>query len=89
MPSTYATDGKIADFKARSLTPEFKLGTVAIGDQDTAWIYVVADVAVNAAQAPVMSAAFHLTAATGGTMTADTAFAIGEYGWVRKTAALV
>lgn len=89
MASTFATDGKVVNFKARSTKPEFKLGTVAIANDDAVWIYVQADVAVNAAQAPVMSAAWHLTAATGGAFTADTAFAANEYGWIRKTAALV
>ena len=89
MPSTFATDGKIVNFKYRTAKPEYKLGTVAIGDQDSAWVYVQADVSVNAAQAPVMSEGFHLTEATGGTFTADAAFAINEFGWVRKTAALV
>ena len=88
MPSTYATDGTIANFTYRTTAPEYKLGSVVIGDENTAWVYVVADVAVAAAGAPVVSATFHLTAATGGTYTADTAFAADEYGWVRKTAVL-
>lgn len=86
MASTYATDGTVVNFKNRTTTPEYDLGTVVIGNENTAWIYVVADVAVAAAAAPVMSAAFHLTAGTGGTIyTADTAFAANEYGWIRKT----
>ena len=70
----------------RTPTKEFVLGTSALDDQNRTWVYVQADVAVNAAQVPVMSAAFHLTAATAGAYTADTAFAVGEFGWVRKTA---
>jgi hypothetical protein len=85
MASTFATDSKAGiGFANRTLTPEFKLGTVVIGDENTAWIYVVADAAVAAAVAVAsVSPTFHLTAA-GGTFTADTAFAINEYGWVRK-----
>lgn len=93
MASTFATDGKAgAGFSRRTLTPEFALGTAAIGNQNAGWLYVVADVAVAAAVtvATVSPTTFHITAATGGTgYTADTAFAVGEYGWIRKTAALV
>jgi hypothetical protein len=93
MASTFATDGKVgAGFARRTLTPEFKLGTVAIGDENAGWLYVQADVAVAAAVtvATVNPTTFHITAATGGTgYTVDTAFAADEYGWVRKTAALV
>lgn len=69
----------------RTTTKEFTLGTTQLDDQNRTWVYVISNVNVNAAQAPVMSAAFALTAATAGAYTADTAFAIGEYGWVRKT----
>ena len=69
----------------RTSTKEFALGTAQVDDQNRTWVYVQADVAVAAAAAPVMSASFHLTAGTGGSYTADTAFAINEYGWVRKT----
>lgn len=69
----------------RTTMKEFTLGTPCLSDSNQTWVYVQADVAVAAAQAPVVSAGFHLTAATGGAYTADTAFAAGEYGWVRKT----
>lgn len=69
----------------RTQTKEFALGTSALDDQNRTWVYCQADVSVNAAQAPVLSATFHLTAATAGAYTADAAFGIGDYGWVRKT----
>ena len=69
----------------RTTTKEFQLGTTQLDDSNRTWVYVVADVVVGAAAVPVMSAAFHLTAAAAGAYTADTAFAIGDYGWVRKT----
>ena len=69
----------------RTTTREFTLGTAALDDQNRSWVYVQSDVAVAAAQVPVMSATFHLTAATAGAYTADVGFAIGDYGWVRKT----
>ena len=69
----------------RTTTAEFKLGTTQLDDSNRTWVYVVADLVVAAAAAPVMSATWHLTAATAGAYTADTAFASGEYGWVRKT----
>lgn len=73
------------NYARRTTTKEFNLGTPSLSDDNKTWVYVVANVAVNAAQAPTVSAAFAITAATGGTYTADTAFAVGEYGWVRKT----
>lgn len=69
----------------RTPAREFVLGTAALDDQNRTWVYVQADVAVGAAAVPVLSATFHLTAATAGAYTADTAFAIGDFGWVRKT----
>jgi hypothetical protein len=75
-----------ANVARRTTTKEFTLGTAQIDDQNRTWVYVVSNVVVNAAQAPVVSGAFALTAATGGAYTADVAFTIGEYGWVRKTA---
>lgn len=69
----------------RTQTPEFTIGVATIDNQNRTWVYVVADVTVTAAQAPVLSGTFHLTAATGGSYTADVGFAIGDYGWVRKT----
>lgn len=74
------------NFARRTTTKEFTLGTPQLDDSNRTWVYVQADVAVAAAQAPVLSGAFHLTAATGGSYTADTVFAANEYGWVRKTA---
>lgn len=73
------------NFARRTTDKEFKLGTPQLDDSNQTWVYVQANVAVAAAQAPVVSAAFALTAATGGSYTADTAFAANEYGWVRKT----
>ena len=74
-----------ANVARRTTTKEFTLGTTQLDDQNRTWVYVQSDVAVTAAQAPVMSAAFHLTAATAGSYTADVGFAINDYGWVRKT----
>ena len=75
-----------ANLARRTTNKEFTLGTAQIDDANRTWVYVQADVAVSAAAAPVVSATFHLTAATGGSYTADAAFAANEYGWVRKTA---
>ena len=71
----------------RTTTREFTLGTTLVGDDKNSYTYVQADLAVPAATAAaVMSAGFHLTATTTGAYTADTAFASGEFGWVRKSA---
>ena len=67
----------------RTTTREFKLGTAQIDDLNQTWVYVQASEAVATGTCTV-SAAFALTDAAGN-YTADTAFASGEYGWVRKT----
>ena len=68
----------------RTSTREFTLGTAQIDDSNRTWVYVQASEAVATGTCTV-SAAFALTDAAGN-YTADTAFAAGEYGWVRKTA---
>ena len=67
----------------RTTNREFKLGTVQLDDSNQTWVYVQASEAVATGTCTV-SAAFALTDAAGN-YTADTAFAAGEYGWVRKT----
>lgn len=67
----------------RTSTREFTLGTAQIDDSNRTWVYVQASEAVATGTCTV-SAAFALTDAAGN-YTADTAFAAGEYGWVRKT----
>jgi hypothetical protein len=85
MASTLATPLVGANTDRRTTVQEFPLGTPALDTGNRTWVYVQSDVTVNAAQAPVVSAGFHLTAATAGAYTADAAFAINEFGWVRKT----
>ena len=72
------------------VTPQFAqrdtvmtLGTPQIGALNDTWVYVQASEAVATGTCTV-SAAFALTD-TAGSYTADTAFASGDYGWVRKT----
>ena len=67
----------------RTTDREFKLGTAQLDDSNQTWVYVRASEAVATGTCTV-SAAFALTDAAGN-YTADTAFASGEYGWVRKT----
>ena len=67
----------------RTTNREFKLGTAQIDDLNQTWVYVQASEAVATGTCTV-SGAFALTDAAGN-YTADTAFASGEYGWVRKT----
>jgi len=70
-------------FSRRTTTPEHRLGTPVLGNQNDTWVYVKASGAV-ATGACTVDASFNVTD-TDGTYTADTAFADGEYGWVRKT----
>lgn len=72
-----------ANFARRTVTKEFQLGTAQIDDSNRTWVYVQASESVATGTCTV-SAAFALTDAAG-SHTADTAFASGEYGWVRKT----
>ena len=72
-----------ANASRRTLAKEFVLGTAQIDDQNRSWVYVRASEAVATGTCTV-DANFALTDAAGN-YTADTAFAINEYGWVRKT----
>ena len=71
------------NFARRTTTKEFKLGTPQLDDDNRTWVYVQASEVVATGTCTV-SVAFALTDAAGN-YTADTAFASGEYGWVRKT----
>lgn len=81
MPAVIPLAG--VNFSRRTTTKEFKLGTAQIDDSNQTWVYVQASEAVATGTCTV-SGAFALTDAAG-SYTADTAFAINEYGWVRKT----
>ena len=70
-------------FAARDTTAQLAVGTANIGNQNDTWVYVKATEAVATGTCSVDSS-FNLTDAAG-SYTADTAFASGEYGWVRKT----
>ena len=71
------------NFARRTTTKEYTLGTPQLDDSNRTWVYVQASENVATGTCTV-SAAFALTDAAG-SYTADTAFASGEYGWVRKT----
>ena len=82
--STFGVLGFIAPtFARRDTAAVMTLGTPQIGTLNDTWVYVQASEAVATGTCTV-SAAFALTD-TAGNYTADTAFASGEYGWVRKT----
>ena len=74
------------NFNRRTTTKEFGLGTVVHGTVNTIWIYVLASEVVATGTCTVTGTT--LTDAAGN-FTADTAFASGEYGWVRRTTATV
>lgn len=82
--STFGVLGFVTpQFAQRDTAAVMTLGTPQIGALNDTWVYVQASEAVATGTCTV-SAAFALTD-TAGTYTADTAFASGEYGWVRKT----
>ena len=73
------------NFNRRMSSKEFALGTVAMGTNNTIWMYVIATEDVATGTCTVATdGSFGLTD-TGGIYTADTAFLSGEYGWVRRT----
>lgn len=84
----YATDGHMGvNFTRRTTDPEHDLGLVVHGTGNTVWIYVKASSAISANDVVLVSSTFTAaTDAVNGKHTADTAFASGEYGWVRQTA---
>lgn len=69
----------------RTSSPEFKVGTTQLDDANRTWVYVGPSAnAVSAAATCTVTGAFAVNN-TAGSYTADTAFATGDYGWVRKT----
>jgi serine protease inhibitor len=74
-----------ANTARRTTVKEYALGTPLIGNDNNTYVYVQAGGAIAAAATAVVSGAFAATSGAGN-YTADTAFANGEYGWVRKTA---
>lgn len=81
--STFGVLGFVTpQFAQRDTAAVMTLGTPQIGALNDTWVYVQASEAVTGTC--TVSAAFALTD-TAGSYTADTAFASGEYGWVRKT----
>ena len=84
MPFTIPMAG--AQANRRTSTPEFKVGTTNLDDSNRTYVYVgPATNAIAAAATCTVTGAFAVNA-TAGNYTADTAFAAGDYGWVRKTA---
>ena len=84
MPFTIPMAGAHAN--RRTSTPEFKVGTTNLDDSNRTFVYVgPATNAIAAAATCTVTGAFAVNA-TAGNYTADTAFAAGDYGWVRKTA---
>ena len=75
-----------SNFNRRTTTKEIGLGTVVHGTVNTIWIYVLASEVVATGTCTVTGTT--LTDAAGN-FTADTAFASGEYGWVRRTTVTV
>ena len=83
----YPVSGEIgANFNRGTTSAEYALGQTARGTNNTVWIYVQATAAVATGTCTVNSSTFIVTDAAG-TYTADTAFAAGEFGWVRQNAA--
>lgn len=72
------------DFSLRTAEPDFGLGQPAIGNKSDTWVYVQAPAIVPVGACAVAPATWFVSTGAGN-YTADTAFAAGEYGWVRLT----
>ena len=83
----HSITGKLGvDYTKRTTKPEHAVGTSDFDNANRSFVYVgPAANAVAAAATCTVTGAFAVNA-TAGNYTADTAFATGEYGWVRKTA---
>lgn len=82
---TIATSLVGANTDRRTTTPEFAVGTPIMAGANRTYVYVgPAANAITAAAACTVNGNFTVNN-TAGTYTADTAFATGDYGWVRKT----
>ena len=82
--STFGVLGFVTpQFAQRDTAAVMALGTPQIGALNDTWVYVLASGTVHAGVCTVTSA--FAVNSTAGTYTADTAFASGDYGWVRKT----
>lgn len=75
-----------ANTERRTAIPEFAVGTPMLARDNRTYVYVgpAAD-AITAGATCTVTDTFAVNN-TAGSYTADTAFAPGEYGWVRKTA---
>jgi len=83
---SYSTSGLAgANFDRRTTAPEHTLGTITFGNDNTLWIYVLAGASVATGTCTVTTST-NVVTDTAGNHTADTAFASGDYGWVRQTA---
>lgn len=75
-----------ANTDRRTQAKEFTTGMSTLDNQNRTWVYTgPAAAPVAAAATCTLNADFTLGAAAGN-YTADTAFATGDFGWVRKTA---
>ena len=75
-----------ANTDRRTTTKEFVVGTPLLAADNKTYVYVGPSTnAITAAATCTVTGAFVVNNAAGN-YTADTAFASGEYGWVRKTA---
>jgi len=73
-----------ANFDRRTTDPEFALGTTVAGNDSHSYTYGKASEAVATGTCTLNASTFAITDLAGN-HTAVTAFAINEYGWVRRT----
>lgn len=64
--------------------PPFALGQNVLGTDNSVWVFVRSNIVVGANIGVVIDANFNITN-TGATHTTGAPFAIGDFGWIRKT----
>lgn len=74
-----------ANTDRRTTNAEFKVGTPCIAADNRTYVYVGPATNVIAAAATCTVTGAFVVNNTAGNYTADSAFATGDYGWVRKT----
>ena len=86
MTTLFPLIGANADL--RTTTPLFKPGTPALADDGGTYLYVgpATTVVAKDSTAATVTGTFGINNTSGGDYTVTTAFAIGDYGWVKKTA---
>lgn len=83
---TYLVGGIVgANIDRKTPVQEFTLGLPALDNGNQTWVYVSHSAILAANAATAVNGSFVAAAGTGYTNGPNTAAAVGDFGWVRKT----